>query len=223
MTKDVIPDVGFSDNTNQRTPCVLVLDVSGSMAGMPIEQLNAGLKTLEAQLKANPMTALRVQLLVILVGGNDEAKVEHEWCDAIDFETPVLEANGTTPLGKGMALALRRVDDQKRAYDANGVSSTRPWILLISDGEPTDLDWEQVAEQCLTAEANKKVTIYPIGTDSANFDALNRFSKNGAKKLEGLNFNELFVWLSRSMTAVSSSAPGQKVQLPTANWSQADT
>ncbi len=223
MSKVQIPDVGFSDNTNQRTPCVLVLDASGSMAGTPIDQLNQGLKTLETQLKANPMTALRVQLLVIRVGGNDEAKIEHDWCDAIDFQAPTMEAEGTTPLGKGLALALRQVEDQKRTYDANGISSTRPWILIISDGEPNDYDWEQVAEQCRTAETNKKVAIYPIGTESANFDALNLFSKNGAKKLAGLNFNELFIWLSRSMTAVSSSAPGQKIQLPTANWSQADT
>lgn len=217
-----IPDVAFSDNTNQRTPCVLVLDCSGSMDGEPMRQLNDGLVTLEKQLKNNPVTSLRVQLLVISVGGHDSAEVLSDWCDAVDFTSPSLEANGTTPLGKGMALALDKVEEQKRAYDANGISSTRPWIILISDGEPNDFGWELVAERCRDAEQRKKVVIYPIGTESANFGALNQFSANKAKQLKGLNFSELFVWLSRSMTAVSGSAPGQTVQLPASDWSKVE-
>ena len=40
MMNDAIPGVEFVDNANQRTPCVLVLDASGSMAGEPLKQLN---------------------------------------------------------------------------------------------------------------------------------------------------------------------------------------
>ena len=214
----MIPDVQFSDNTNQRTPCVLVLDGSSSMAGHSIEQLNEGLKTFETQLKSNPQTATRVQVLIIRIGGHEEAQVLNEWCDAIDFSAPVIEANGTTPLGAGMQLALDKVETQKRNYDTNGISSTRPWIMIISDGEPNDQGWEDVAQRCREAESRKKVAIFPIGTESADFDALSLFSNKSAKKLNGLNFNELFVWLSRSMTVVSSSSPGEKIQLPAAGW-----
>ena len=48
---EMIPYVEFADNANERTPCVLVLDCSGSMRGEPIKQLNAGLKALEKELK----------------------------------------------------------------------------------------------------------------------------------------------------------------------------
>lgn len=219
MAQPIIPDVGFSDNTSQRTPCVLVLDGSSSMAGEPIQQLNEGLQALEKELKGNPLTALRVQLLVIRIGGHEQAEIVSDWCDAIDFTAPAIEANGLTPLGKGMALALDKIEEQKAAYDANGISSTRPWIICISDGAPNDSGWEQVAQRCCDAEQRKKVVIYPVGTEGADFDALDMFSGNKAKKLKGLHFSELFVWLSRSMTAVSSSSPGQKVQLPAADWS----
>jgi Mg-chelatase subunit ChlD len=37
-----IPDVSFIDNSEQRTPLILVLDCSGSMQGQPIAQLNQG-------------------------------------------------------------------------------------------------------------------------------------------------------------------------------------
>ncbi|MEM1115617.1 MAG: VWA domain-containing protein [Bacteroidota bacterium] len=218
----MIPDVQFSDNVSQRTPCVLVVDGSTSMRGDAIHQLNAGLHTFEAQLKGNPLTALRVQVLVIVAGGHGRAEVVVDWCDAIDFTPPAVAASGTTPLGTAMSLALDKVEAQKQAYDRNGISSTRPWILLISDGEPNDVGWEQDAARCRRAEADKRCVVFPIGTRGANMDALGRFSQNAPKRLAGLQFSELFVWLSRSMTAVSQSAPGERVQLPATSWEQVD-
>lgn len=47
----MIPDVALVDNSEQRTPLILVLDSSGSMYGQPIQQLNEGLKLLEQELK----------------------------------------------------------------------------------------------------------------------------------------------------------------------------
>ena len=214
----MIPDVHFADNASQRTPCVLVLDGSASMAGDPIHQLNAGLHTFEAQLKGNPLTALRVQVLVIVAGGRGRAEVETEWTDAIDFTPPTVRADGSTPLGAAMALALDEVESQKAVYDAHGVSSTRPWILLLSDGAPNDPGWERVAERCRNAELDKRCVVFPIGTRDADLDALGQFSVNPPKRLEGLHFSDLFVWLSRSMTAVSQSAPGETVQLPATSW-----
>ncbi|WP_431687916.1 vWA domain-containing protein [Hahella sp. NBU794] len=222
MSDTLIPDVVFNDNNSQRTPCVLVLDGSSSMFGEPIRQLNEGLKLLEQALKEDASTAMRVQLLVIRAGNHDQAEILTDWVDAMDFNAPEVFANGTTPLGAAMNLALDKIEDQKAAYDANGISSTRPWIILISDGAPTDFDWETVADRCRHAEQNRKVVIFPIGVEGATFETLNQFSNKGAKKLKGLQFRELFVWLSRSMATVSVSSPGEKVQLPATDWSEVE-
>lgn len=223
MSHDAIPGVEFIDNANQRTPCVLVLDASGSMAGEPLKQLNLGLKVFEEQLKSDLSAALKVQVLVLAVGGHDDVEMLQPWVDAVDFNAPTIKAGGLTPLGAGMETALQEVQQQKSVYDANGISSTRPWVILLSDGCPTDLNWEQSASACRKAEADKKVVIFPIGTEGANFEALGQFSNKSAKKLKGLNFTELFVWLSRSMATVSASVPGQKVRLPAADeWAEVE-
>ena len=65
IPEEMIPYVEFADNANERTPCVLVLDCSGSMRGEPIKQLNAGLKALENELKDDIDASSRVQLLII--------------------------------------------------------------------------------------------------------------------------------------------------------------
>ncbi|AJQ92518.1 vWA domain-containing protein [Gynuella sunshinyii] len=216
-----IPGVEFIDNANQRTPCVLVLDTSSSMSGEPIKQLNTGLKVFEEQLKSDPVAALRVQVLVIAVGGHEDVTILQPWTDAVDFSAPTLQASGLTPLGQGMAKAMDEIDAQKALYDSNGISSTRPWVIMISDGCPNDYGWEEIAAQCRDAERQKKTVIFPIGTEGADFEALGQFSNKTPKKLKGLHFTELFIWLSRSMATVSASVPGEKVALPDTNsWSE---
>ena len=69
MSQPIIPDVQLVDNSEQRTPLVLVLDCSGSMDGAPIQQLNQGLKLLEQELKGDAIAAKRVRLLVVRRSG----------------------------------------------------------------------------------------------------------------------------------------------------------
>jgi len=225
MVEDIIPGTEeLIDNSSERTPCVLVLDGSGSMGGDPIKQLNEGLRALEQELKDDPVASARVQLLVIRAGDWDDVEVLRDWTDAMNFEAPEVKASGSTPIGTAMDFALQKIEEQKQLYDANGIPSKRPWVFLISDGEPTDHGWEDAADRCVDAEHNNKVVVFPIGTASANFDKLDRFSSKPPKQLDGLKFKELFVWLSRSVSSASKAAPGQAVQLDaTDGWATAET
>lgn len=206
-SQERIPYVEFADNANERTPCVLVLDCSGSMRGEPIKQLNAGLAALEKELKDDIDASSRVQLLIIKASGNDEVTIESDWTDAMNFTAPVMEADGLTPLGKAMETALQKIEERKSLYDSCGITSKRPWIFLLSDGEPTDYGWEEAAEICRYAQKNKKAVIHTIGTQGANLDKLAKFSILPPKRLTGLKFTEFFLWLSRSVSCISKAAP----------------
>ena len=60
--------------------------------------------------------------------------------------------------------------------------------------------------------------------DQANKAALGQFSNKGALSLSGLKFKELFIWLSRSIRAVSRAPAGGTVQLnPVDSWAQLST
>lgn len=106
-----------------------------------------------------------------------------------------------------MEKALKKIEEQKCVYDSCGITSKRPWIFLISDGEPTDYGWEESAEICRYAQKNKKVVIHAIGTQGANLDKLAKFSLLPPKRLTGLKFTEFFLWLSRSVSCISKAAP----------------
>jgi uncharacterized protein YegL len=218
-----IPDVSLQDNTDERTPLVLVLDRSGSMSGERISALNAGLQTLETEMKNDSTTSTRGRVMVIEFGGEDEVK-QGLWQDAIDFKAPTLQADGRTPTGQAVTSALAAIQAQKDELKANGISYKRPILMLMSDGEPTD-NWEIAADACKAAEAANKVTVFAIGIgEDADLGKLGRFSSKGALPLKGTQFKDLFVWLSASVKAVSKTTKGESAQLPATNsWAAVGT
>ena len=51
--------------------------------------------------------------------------------DAIDFIAPTIIANGTTPLGKGVNLGLKKLGGTEKRYKDNQIPYNRPWIFII--------------------------------------------------------------------------------------------
>jgi uncharacterized protein YegL len=215
--------VDYSGNPNQRTPCVLVLDASGSMdtqgsnGKTRIEALNEGVRVLEKSLREDDTAITRVQLAIVSVGGpGNDADVMMDWTDANNFQAFPLTTGGATPLGRGIQLALELVEQGKRDLKSAGISYTRPWMMVISDGEPTDDSnlWSAAARECKAAEASKKVEVFAIGVEGANLQSLGELSTKPPLMLDGVKFRELFVWLSSSLSAASRSRPGDNLQLP---------
>jgi uncharacterized protein YegL len=60
----------FAENPEPRCPSVLILDVSGSMGGAPIAELNAGLQVYRDELAADSLAAKRVEVAVLTFGGS---------------------------------------------------------------------------------------------------------------------------------------------------------
>lgn len=209
-------------NTNQRTPCALVLDISASMntrhgSQRCIDALNGGLKTLESSLKGDPTAKVRVQIAIVAVGGpHSEAKVVQDWTDAKDFKAPSLSASGKTPLAEGLLLALEMVEEQKRAYKSRGISNYRPWIMVITDGAATDTEevWRQAATAYREAETAKRCVIYPIGVEGVNATKLQEICSRPVSFLQDVKFPELFQWLSASLQAASRNEEPWENQEP---------
>lgn len=201
----------------QRTPLVLVVDASISMefdphtGSDPIGEVNRGLKLFERELKDDLIAKDRARILVIRAGG--DVTNATEWNDGSDFAAPSLVAGGHTPLGEAMDLALRQCRDQKSRIEASGVASTLPYIMLLSDGEPNDDGWEDIARACRRAEAAGEVFVLPFGTKEANLEKLRQFTNASAFRLEDNSFQEFFRFIARTMKSVTRSKPGDKLRL----------
>lgn len=207
----------FADNPEPRCPCVLLLDTSGSMGGMPIAQLNEGVRTFKQELLQDPLATKRVEVAVITFG---PVTVQTGFHTVPNFYTQELEASGDTPMGAAIATAIDLVKKRKKEYKEGGISYYKPWIILITDGAPTD-EWAGAATQVHDGEAAKSFAFFAIGVEGASMDILKRISVRSPLKLKGLMFREFFMWLSASMKMVSSKNPGNAINLlPPSGWSE---
>jgi uncharacterized protein YegL len=205
--------VEFATNPEPRCACVLLLDVSGSMGGRPIEALNEGLRAFAADLQTDSLASQRVEVAVVTFGGSG-VDVRHDFSTAGQFEPDRLTAGGGTPMGSAIVQAIDMVEERKQQYRANGILYYRPWVFLITDGEPTD-DWKDAARRVRAAEEANGLAFFAVGVEGANMDVLGEIATRSPLKLQGLKFVELFVWLSQSQRTVSSSKPGDQTALPT--------
>lgn len=205
----------FFDNPEPRVPCLLLLDISGSMAGEPIRELNEALTLFKDELMADSLTVKRAEPAIITFGSSVD--MVHDFATAESFSPPVLVANGLTPMGQAVELALDKLAARKEAYRQNGITYYRPWIFLITDGGPTD-SWQSSAARAILEQNKKACSLFAVGVDGANLDILKEFSTKEPLRLKDLRFRDLFKWLSSSLKSVSRSTPGDEVSLenPTA-------
>ena len=236
-TDDLLDDVAFAeDNPEPRCPVVLLLDTSSSMSGQAIRQLNEGLKAFDQAIKADKLAALRVEVALLTFGGQVRAvdvqggggeipfDADRAFVTVDRFAPPDLSASGRTPMGEGMRRALQLLKERKEGLKQQALDYYRPWIFLITDGAPNDAGWEEAADEAKAEEERKGVSIYSVGVEGANMEILARFSGQRAPlKLKGLAFQELFRWLSASLSSIAHSRPGEQAPLPAVGWSEADT
>jgi uncharacterized protein YegL len=211
--------VEFAENPEPRCPCILLLDTSGSMQGPPINALNDGLVTFKNDLIKDPLASRRVEVAVVTF--DNIINVAQDFITADKFEPPLLTAQGQTFMGTAINSALDMIQARKAHYRANGIAYYRPWIFMITDGEPQGESAdviEQATRRINDDEANKRVAFFAVGVENANMERLQTLSVRAPVKLIGLNFVDMFIWLSRSTQAVSHSKVDDQVALPPPGW-----
>ncbi len=219
MSEEYIPfeQIPFGSDPEPRCPCVLLLDTSGSMGGAAIRQLNDGVQAFKQELLQDHLATKRVEIAIVTFG---PVSVESDFHTVPNFNPRYLNAGGDTPIGAAIAKGVDMVAARKREYKEHGISYYKPWIILITDGAPTD-SWSGAVKIIKDGEANKSFAFFAIGVDNADMGILQQISVREPIKLRGHLFREFFMWLSASMKMVSSKNPGTAVNLlPPSGWSE---
>jgi uncharacterized protein YegL len=207
----------FANNPESRCPCLLLLDTSGSMGGMPIQQLNEGVLTLKNELIQDSLASKRVEVAIVTFG---PVNLQSDFTTVDNFFPQPLTAEGDTPIGAAITMGIDMIAKRKQVYKENGVGYYKPWIILITDGAPTD-NWSHAAQLIKEGEEKNAFAFFSIGVEGASMDTLTRLSVRSPIKLKGLMFREFFLWLSSSMKMVSSKNPGTPTKLlPPSGWGE---
>ena len=206
--------VEFTDNPEPRCACVLLLDTSGSMHGPPIQALNEGIRAFKTELEGDSLASLRVETAIVSFDSSVQLVQDFATVDAL--ATPELDAQGATSTATAVNFAIDRVEERKQSYRDAGVPYYRPWIVLITDGASTESrqEMDAASERVRQAEEAKQLAFFSVGVQGADMEELDRMGTRGALPLDGMAFREFFVWLSSSMTRVSSSRVDDEIDLP---------
>ncbi|MEH2288074.1 vWA domain-containing protein [Nostoc sp.] len=209
----------FVENPENRCPVILLLDTSGSMSGQPIQELNRGLAAFKADVVKDSQASLSVEVAMITFG--PIVKLIQDFVTIDQFTPPTLEVDGLTPMGGAIEYALDFLENRKQTYKDNGILYYRPWVFLITDGAPND-SWQLAAQRLREAETQSRLSFFAVGVKDADMNILKQISppQRPPVTLNGLDFRELFVWLSASVKRVSSGKVGQAVALPAMGWGQ---
>lgn len=210
----------FLMNPSPRIPVCLVLDTSYSMNSKggkngksAIDELNEGVKSFFRQIKKDEIAKSSLELSIIGCGGNKGTKLLD--FNSIDNQSiPNLGAKGLTPMGNSLEKALELLRERKELYKNMGISYYQPWLILMTDGEPTD-NYNRIVKELKKEVENKNLTMFSIGIGkSVNKEKLKLISPtNEIFNLKGLEFMNFFNWLSESVSKVSMSIPEEKTDI----------
>jgi len=168
--------------TEPKCPVVLLLDTSGSMAGEKIGSLNNGINLLINTIKADDMARKRIELSIVEFSTG--VNVIQDFSTADGIEPVELAASGFTSMGHAILKAIDMVEERKQIYKSKGIDYYRPWIWLITDGEPTDMGKR---DETYTTADNDQSTGNPIDNNSIPNEFFDRWDKVVSSVHDGEN------------------------------------
>ena len=207
-----VPGGGISAPGEAHMACVLPLDTSGSMCGSPIDSLNRAINDFKEQTSMDELAQKRVDIAIIEF--NDTARVVQEFTPLSMMQPVTLSAGGCTAMGAGIELAIDKVKERNRFYASMGTPCYKPWIFMITDGEPTD-DITAARQRIMDEESkgsHGKLKFWAVGVPGYSKDTLTSLTKR-CIALNEANFKGIFDWLSESMVIISVSRVDENPQL----------
>lgn len=211
-------NIGISNPQEPHLACVFLLDISGSMSGTPIENLNEGIRKFKEEVMMDELARSRIDIAIVTFESN--VRIVQDFVPLSRMEPITLTAMGSTKMADGINTAIDLVKDRNRFYKKMGTPCFKPWIFMITDGYPdSDQNMETVAERIHDEESkgsHGKLKFWACGVGDYDKTTLLKLT-NRVIELKGYNFTSIFNWASESMVAISVSDVGNEarpVRLP---------
>lgn len=131
----------------RRLPIYFLIDISESMVGEPIQQVEEGLATIIQALKTDPNAIETVWVSIIVFAGQPKTLVPLQ--EIISFYPPKFPIGSGTSLSKGLGHLMFELRKNIVKTTAEQKGDWKPIVFLFTDGIPTDdseisiTEWKQ--------------------------------------------------------------------------------
>lgn len=203
--------------TEPHLPCVLILDVSASMEGDPIAFVNRALTRAVEVIADDSIASRRVEICLITFGSS--VKVEVPFQTSSQYSPKKLFAGGLSSLNTALIMAMDEIEKRMEAYSSLDVASCTPWIFLLSDGYPSDMErFEEASGRLHQKIRDKKLNFFPMAVGGADVDFLRRYfpeQEEGAV-LSGTmeELEDVLAWFAGQVSESSHSGVRKNAEIP---------
>jgi len=207
---------------------VLLVDVSGSMSSH-MDMVNQGMGVFESVVKSDATARARADIAVVTFGGAVGTIRDFGLINQGPLPNNLV-ATGGTPLVDAARTAVKMLKDRIDWYFKQHTNCYRPFLLIITDGEPDSGQDVQGLEAELRALATvgyespanpghpRKFNVMVYGVDeSVSVEKLRAFSPTEPAFFKSQDFKELFKYFGTLTKAVSGSRPNDKLQIKPAD------
>jgi uncharacterized protein YegL len=191
----------------RRLPIYLLLDVSGSMSGEPIEAVKNGLQVMMSSLRQNPHALETAYLSVITFESTATQVVPLTELEA--FQIPSIRATGGTAMGAALKLLAEKINSEVKKSTAQAKGDWKPLVFIMTDGSPTDDIKEglEAFKKCKTG-----VVVACAAGAAANTKVLKQITEVVVRLdvADSATIGAFFKWVSASIGVSSEKVDGGK-------------
>lgn len=188
----------------RKFPIYLLIDVSESMAGDALTQLENGMRQIAADLMQDPHALETAYLSVIAFAGR--ARTLTPLTELADFVPPHLPVGGGTGLGRALLHLMDEIDRNVTTSTPERKGDWKPLVFLMTDGVPTD-DVEPALRRWNEKYAHRVALVAVSIGGGGDHDVLSRLTKDIIPfddTVEGA-FKKFITWITNSVKSSTRS------------------
>lgn len=188
----------------RRLPVYFLVDVSESMVGEPIQQVQNGMKMIVQELRTDPYALETAYISIIAFAG--KAKSLSPLTELYKFYPSTFPIGGGTSLGTALDFLMDEMDKTLVKTTMEQKGDWKPIVFLFTDGVPTDNPTSAFDRWNSKYRCKANIIAISIG-NNANTQLLGQISDNVLRlnKTDETSFKAFFKWVTASIKATSVS------------------
>ena len=213
MKQERLNSADLIQNSANRVPVCLCVDASYSMLqDHRMEHVNNGIRSFIQNSARDVYVRDSIDLCIVTFGGKG-VQVAQEFANVQKLAGRFRDIvpSGNSPLGQAVRFSLQKVLRQRNSYEAYGITSYRPWLIIMSDGAAGE-QVEEIAREVRELQQAGQIKVKCIGLGSNEESrSLAVFSLTGqVRSCNALEIEHFFEFLSRSAAGLSKLEPGEE-------------